>query len=507
MECEKHETLIVIPPYPRKGLSYSLGAGYIISSMRAAGRAAALLDFPCADFESGARGLLDIIARSAPSLIGFSLNTSLNILYAYDFLEMARRAAPRAKIVAGGLHATLQPAEVLDAGFDAVVLGDGEETFPALAARYASGDDLKGISGLAWREPDGARYIGRPAYVSDLDSLHPPANRFFSETGRPGDLQLILLLSRGCFRKCSFCVERHLNRGVRYRSADNVYAEIEDAALNHSVSRLHFIDSSFLENVELIRRLCDKLSGLRRRTPIEWKCMARADHLDGETLQLMKDAGCSDIFIGMESANEDTLRLLRKRIRPEDNERAIRLCNDAGINVHGYFITGLPWETTGHLQNNLDFMEKHRGRCSFTFFIPVPFPGTQLYQDFHREFGFTGWWLEDRLEPLEKAGMPLFRWLRTRDPFLERDFFNYPPAIREMLCRFPLSTRHAVHRTGWKMTLSRAAQGVSSLASRVLFLFSPRLENRVMKPLYRRFGPAAARMKTSREEHAFDTSR
>ncbi len=498
VESDKQETLIIIPPYPGKGLSYSLGAGYVISSLRAAGIGTELLDEPCLDFDSGARRLISRIKQLSPDVVGFSLNTSLNILYAYDFLKLVRSALPEAKLVAGGLHATLLPGEVLDAGFDAAVIGDGEETFKELILRWREGKSPAGMSGIAWRSEDGSRYIGRASYVEDIDDLPPPSNRFYSETGDADDRLLILLLSRGCFRKCTFCVERHLNRGVRYRSEESVFSEIEDAVTNHSIANLHFIDSSFLENIELVRSLCDRMTKLAGKRPFHWKCMARTDHLDEETLALMKSAGCTDIFIGMESANDDTLKMLRKRICSEQNEQAIRLCSDAGINVSGYFITGLPWEGPRHFQNNLDFMDKFREKASFIVFVPIPFPGTQLYNDYHREYGFTEWWLEDYLEAVEKPGRPLFRWLQSRNPFLERNFFNYSAKTRNYLCRFPLSTRHAIQGDGWKMGLRKLAWAVASLCSRILFFVSPALEHRIMKPLYKGFNSIAARLKTAR---------
>lgn len=483
-------------PHPDKGLSYSLGLGYLTSALIKRGREVFLLDEPCFTYKDGAARLLKKIRGARPDLIGIALPLSLNVSWGYEFLKLVKRTMPSVPVVAGGLHSTLLPGEVINAGFDYAVLGDGEYTFIGLLESLEKGEPPEKLKGIAM--PGGERRIVStgPAWIDDLDSVPFPANRFYEDVieGRKEKF-LILILSRGCVRSCAFCVERHLNRGVRYRSAANVMEEIDDAWERHQIKRLHFLDSSFLENRERVKSLCERLSAIPGGRRPEWKCAARADHLDPDLLGLMKAAGCNDIYIGFESANDDTLEKIRKNVRSSENERAIALCREAGITPTGYMIVGFPWETADHFAKNREFIDRHKTDAVFLCFVPAPFPGTSLYEDYHAEYGFTEWWLQEKWRPANMPGRPLFLWLRCFDQFLERNFFRYDDETWTALCGFVIKTRFSGSRSGLKNLIQRVVLKLMDYASVTLERTSARLEHAVMPPIYRVFDRAARRLR------------
>ncbi len=295
---------IVHSPYPRKVRSSLIGAGYIAASLVEAGMESLILDDPCKSYEAGSRKMLQKINAARPDAVGFALTSSYSVYWAYDFLKKLKKQMPGKPVVAGGLHATLMPKEALNAGFDYVILGDGEKSFSDLLAKLEDGAppgaEAKGVARFG---NDGEFISTGPDFLQDLDSVPFPSNRFFVEFlyGKPL-ITLMLLFSRGCFRTCAFCIERRLNRRVRYRSAGNVMSEIEDAWERSHINRLNFLDSSFLEDESRVRELCGLMIDYRKKTKLSWKCMARTDHVDTELLSLMKEAGCDDIFFGMESS-------------------------------------------------------------------------------------------------------------------------------------------------------------------------------------------------------------
>jgi magnesium-protoporphyrin IX monomethyl ester (oxidative) cyclase len=482
--------VLVHPPYPRKkGRGYLLGPGYIAAALEKMGREAVILDEPCFLYKQGAEELLRRIRAARPDAVGVALTSSSTVCWAYEFLNQLKRALPETPMAAGGLHATLLPEETLAAGFDFTVIGDGERTFPDLLSHIESGRPPHGIKGLAWKAPGGETVNTGPAYIEDLDSLPFPANKYFVErSGEKTEVNLSIILSRGCFRACTFCVERRLNRGVRFRSADNVMAEIADAWERRRITNIHFLDSSFLEEKSRVAELCRRMSEFGRTARFQWKCFARVDHLDPELLAAMKDAGCEDIYVGMESASDETLGKIRKKITVRENERAVELCLNAGIRPHGYLVVGFPWENESHFAANAAFRDRHGARLDTLFFVPVPYPGTELYDEFHERFGFTEWWVREKPAPAAISGRPLFRWLRCFDLFLERNFFHYDDLTWARLCGF-LPSRREIETAGpgLKRAAHRAALKLMESASAALYRISPHIEHSLMHPVYNLF--------------------
>ena len=83
---------------------------------------------------------------------------------------------------------------------------------------------------------------------------------------------------------------------------------------------------------------------LRRNIDIEWKCEGRVDSVDVEMLSLMRRAGCRVVSYGVESANPNTLALLRKDITVEQAEAAFAATKEAGLRSLAYMILGAPGE-------------------------------------------------------------------------------------------------------------------------------------------------------------------
>lgn len=479
------KTIIVIPPFPDKERLFLLGPGYVAAAMKKRGHEAVVIDEKCASFESGAQSVLRKISDFAPDVIGVSLISSHNILFAYDFVKELKKRFPGVPLVAGGLHSTLLPGEVLEYGFDYAVMGDGEHTFPELAERLTSGKSAEGMEGVSYIGKDGKPVISTSAFLENIDGLDWPENRIHTGHVQGARNKLLLMISRGCFRSCSFCVERRLNRGGRYRNPEAVMAEIRDAVENHGVRELHFVDSSFLEKRALVEKLCEMMIEAWGENVPTWRCLIRVDHLDEEILSLMYRAGCRDMYAGMESANQDTLDGIRKGIKVADNERAAALCHNAGISLHGYFMAGLPWETAAHYEKNMDFVKRHGEIMDFMFSIPVPYPCTKLYEDYHQEYGFTDWWKKVRLVPAATKGEPLYKWIRSRDPVLAHNFFKYDNNDISALEIFLLENRRGAEEHFRLSPVSRLAWNLIYVASVALNAISPALENAVMKKIYR----------------------
>jgi len=85
-----------------------------------------------------------------------------------------------------------------------------------------------------------------------------------------------------------------------------------------------------------------------------FNCLSRADTLGPELLQLMSEAGCRLVHIGVESASPSSLERVRKGVGLDDVRRAVESCRRAGIEVLASYVLGLPWESRADLERTID---------------------------------------------------------------------------------------------------------------------------------------------------------
>ena len=145
--------LLATVPSEVRNFNPNLGQLYLAASLRKAGIDVRLLDLASLYGPSDIETLAAAIDDQKPEILGFTLYTE-TVLYGYDLIELLEDTAGLC-IVAGGPHATAEPAEVLEHGFDLAVVGEGEETLVDLVGSLRSGGSLADVPGLAWLDDAG----------------------------------------------------------------------------------------------------------------------------------------------------------------------------------------------------------------------------------------------------------------------------------------------------------------------------------------------------------------
>jgi anaerobic magnesium-protoporphyrin IX monomethyl ester cyclase len=270
-------------------------------------------------------------------------------------------------LVAGGPAPTCDPAAFAGA-FDVVVRGEGEQSMCEIVAAYQAGGDV-----VALPAP-------RPL-ATDLDAIAFPArellpNERYIAYGRKkyGYAITTVMSTRGCPFDCEFCSNVLFGGSYRERSPGNVVDEIEEA-LALGYDRISFADDVFTLNRRRVVAVCDEIA--RRGLHFAWECLGRVDSLDFETARLMKAAGCFRIFFGIESGNEEILRLMNKQITTRQAGDAVRAAHAAGLEVGAFFILYYPGETDDTVLDTLRFA----GSLPLDYLgltMPYPLPGTAL---------------------------------------------------------------------------------------------------------------------------------
>ena len=298
---------------------------------------------------------------------------------AKDAYELsARYRAAGVTTVVGGLHATALPEEAMR-HFDSVVVGEGEPSWPRLLADFEAGrlQPLYRSNGVEFSLADAPM----PRFdLLDIDMY----NRLTVQT------------QRGCPWRCEFCASSiTLTPRFKTKPVDRVIAEIRAIKAMRPRAFIEFADDNTFANKPHARELMRALSDERVRWFTETD-LSVAD--DEELLSSMRDAGCAQVLIGLESPTAlglDGLELRQnwKRRRLDGYLASIERIQSHGISVNGCFVLGLDGDGPEVFDSIWDFVERS-GLQEVQITVMTAFPGTPLYSRLRTEgrlIDETGW--------------------------------------------------------------------------------------------------------------------
>jgi radical SAM superfamily enzyme YgiQ (UPF0313 family) len=429
--------LLVNPPSPEQLGAPLLGQQYVAAALLARGCEVRVLDAAARYHRMGAAEIVSVVDEFRPDVVAFGLFSR----WAWHAYNTANQLRGRVQwLIAGGAHITARPREALDHGFDVAIAGEAERSVVRFVDFLESRCGLESIPGAHFRGGAG------PAaeFVDDLDALAMPLEaqslydpRWYDPLGRtvtPGGI----LTSRGCPARCTFCANYVTGRDFRHRSAANVVEELNRFHDLTGASFFSFWDDALTANLPRMFELCQAFrDGLK--FPIRWSAITRASIVTPELLEVMKAAGCLAVNFGVESGDDGILHVIKKGVSTAQVVRALEWAKECGLLTACNFMLGFPQETVQALENTRAFLERIAPLTdSFsTLGVVVPFPGTPLYDDFHQQYGFTDWWLQERysqyqaLPPVDDFDR--FHRQYIDDANLELDFFRYSGEVRAMM--------------------------------------------------------------------------
>ncbi|MEE9322958.1 MAG: radical SAM protein [Candidatus Aenigmarchaeota archaeon] len=306
----------------------------------------------------------------------------------YNDLRMAEKMkrGTGIKIVFCGTHTSALYNEIMSECkfIDFIMYGEYDYTALDLIKAIEKKGGLECVDGIVFREGRKIIVNKRRELIKDIDALPYPERdglpmEKYNEPFCKNIPNIQMVTSRGCPYSCIYCVEPSVYYGkpnFRGRSPENVVSEIEFIMKKYKPKEIYFDDSSFTVDQERVREICDLM--IERGLKIKWSCMADAK-AKYETLKRMKEAGCISIKFGVESADRQILKNIRKAFMPEDARRVVRDCKRLGIFTHATYMFGLPGETEETIRKTIDFFVKLKTDTA-QFSAATPYPGTDFYK-------------------------------------------------------------------------------------------------------------------------------
>jgi len=375
----KKRVALIYPPHHVGQVLFSLA--YLLNHLRKHNHDSEfkVIDCPAKnyDFDDLKTELLEF----KPDIIGVSIPFITMLKKGKQVMEMIRKILPNSWLVVGGSHPTLCPEDVVEY-CDFIVIGYGEEKMSDIVACFPNKKQVCELGGIAFSNtgrmklnPDiienrKTKTMGSPDWDgADIEKFFPPF--IFGNKEKCYEI----FTSRGCPFSCTFCSNGTMSdRRVDYRELQDVVNEIIWAKEKYNINNFAIRDEVFCIKTKVIN-FCNMLK--EKGLYINWYFQTRVEFVkDKEMLRVMRDAGAKVVSIGIESGNEDILKL-NKGVKKENMVKAVKLLKSAGLLVYAGFIIGFPQDTIDTVWETIKFPDE-LDLDSPGFQLMVPFPKTQV---------------------------------------------------------------------------------------------------------------------------------
>lgn len=315
-------------------------------------------------------------------------------------LDMVRAAKARGcRVAVNGSDAADHPELFLDAGADAVIVGEVESTFSELVEVWSQdpGAALDGVAGLALAtEGGGVRRTGPRGMVEDLDVLPFPAwdlvdaERYRAAwTAAHGRLSWNMVTSRGCPYRCNWCAKPLFGRRYVQRSPASVAEELKRLREEIGPDHIWFADDIFGLTPAWIEAFAEEV--VRRGAVTPFMIQSRANLMKPRAVAALRAAGAEEVWMGVESGSQKILDTMEKGIRVEEVRLATRVLRDHGIRVGWFIQLGYLGEEWEDIQLTRDLIREERPD-EIGVSVAYPLPGTKFYEMVQAQLGAKRNW-------------------------------------------------------------------------------------------------------------------
>jgi anaerobic magnesium-protoporphyrin IX monomethyl ester cyclase len=362
-----------------------LGAATLASQLARLGVETKIFDCTFQTFA----GIKQALISYRPDIVGLYSMVTLS-RNTFQIAEMVKNNLPDSLLVAGGPLPTLYP-ERFSATFDVVFRGEADLSFPRFCSDLSGSTPmrqqvqhlpLETYPGL-FMQMDGLHVDNPVAHYreAELATFPLPDRSSFDHAAyqqvwleQDGSKTTSILTTLGCPFSCDFCSRPVFGSLFRRRDLDMVFAEIGQIR-RLGYDSLWIADDSLTLDAGYLKEFCQRMAGEN----MGWSCLSRVTGINAEIAGLMKKANCKRVYLGLETGNAETLKLMEKRATLEDGIHAVHVFHNTGIQVAAFFIVGYPGETIASIEDTFKFALA-LPLDSISFNVPFPLPGSKLFE-------------------------------------------------------------------------------------------------------------------------------
>jgi len=365
----------IMKPYPPLGLLYI--SGYLKSKN---------IENNVFDTTfSNQKEQLDFILEKMPTVICIYTNlmTKVEVIKLIKILKTVHYNFP--KIVLGGPDVTYNVENYLKAGADFLIIGEGEETTLELYNAIINNTDVGAVNGIAYIKNNTVFETKPRTKFKELDEL-PLPNRDaipmqkYLDTWKNnhGKSSMTISTQRGCPYTCKWCSTAVYGQSYRRRPANLVAEEMKMLKDKYKPDAIWFVDDVFTVSHKWLTEFHTEVK--KQNAIIPFECITRAERLNAEILQLLKEIGCFRIWIGAESGSQKIIDLMDRRVDINHVKKMIQDTNALGIETGTFVMVGYPGETMDDINKTIKYL-KEANPTQYTITIAYPIKGTSLYNE------------------------------------------------------------------------------------------------------------------------------
>ena len=292
-------------------------------------------------------------------------------------------------IVLGGPDISYNLENYLKAGAQYLIIGEGEETMAELHNAIINQTEVSEVAGLAYLE-DGMVTKTKPRVKMKDLSVLPLPNREaipmekYLKTWKDnhGMSSMTVSTQRGCPYTCKWCSTAVYGKSYRRRPASLVAAELKMLKDTYQPDSIWFVDDVFTVSHKWLTAFHEEV--IKQGAVIPFECITRAERLNDDILQLLKEAGCYRIWIGAESGSQKIIDAMDRRVDVNVVKEAIQKTNAMDMETGTFIMLGYPGEDLEDINTTVQYL-KDANPTHFTITIAYPIKGTSLYTEIEND--------------------------------------------------------------------------------------------------------------------------
>jgi len=363
--------------------TYHFGLASIVAVTREAGHD---VKVAIVDTEEEIEEKVDEIVANNPRVLGLTAVSS-QYSYVMKIASMVKARLPEIVVVCGGVHPTISSNSLLESdAIDGFFIGESEHAFVEFLEHVEAGRDYRQTDNFAYRQDGKVVKNKVKPLIQNLESL-PFADReaypYQQTLEKVGHAPFFF--SRGCPFLCTYCANHALagvygkrTNPVRDRSPESCIQEIEHVLDMYDVKAISVEDDVFGLNKKWRREFLSLYNERIRPRGVKFMCLLRVELASEEFISELANAGCSQIFFGVESGDEEIrTKMMARRMSNDQIIEAFDRCHRHGINTLAVNIIGIPGESKKQIWNTIKLNRRIKPTVSAVN-IFYPYKGTVL---------------------------------------------------------------------------------------------------------------------------------